>query len=273
MPTYFQKVKIAAEYLKQDLRPAPEIAILTGTGLGFGNALLEKAHHIDYQHIPHFPRTTVTGHQGRLHHGEVNSRSTIVLEGRFHLYEGYSPQEVVFPVRVLRGLGVRVLIVTNAAGGLDAAFQPGDVMLISDHINLIGANPLLGANVDAWGPRFPDMHQAYNARLGQLALEAARHQGLKLQKGVYAGLRGPSLETPAEVRYLQIIGAQAVGFSTVMEVIAAVHAGMRVLGISCLTNVHDPDNPAPASIDEILRTAGRVAPAIMQLMGGIIERL
>jgi purine-nucleoside phosphorylase len=197
----------------------------------------------------------------------------MAMQGRFHLYEGYSPAEVTFPIRVMQALGVRRLIVTNAAGGLNPAFRPGDMMLITDHINLPGENPLTGPNVDLWGLRFPDMSQAYDRKLIALAEKAAKTAGIPIRKGVYVGLKGPSMETPAETRFLKSAGAEAVGFSTVHEVIAAVHGGMQVLGISIITNVNDPDRPVPAALEDIIAIARRATPSLEKLLEGIMRHL
>ena len=197
----------------------------------------------------------------------------MAMQGRFHLYEGYSPAEVTFPIRVMQALGVRRLIVTNAAGGLNPAFRPGDMMLITDHINLTGENPLTGPNIDQWGLRFPDMSRAYDRKLIAMAEKAAQAAGIPIHKGVYVGLKGPSMETPAETRFLKSAGAEAVGFSTVQEVIAAVHGGMQVLGISIITNVNDPDRPVPAALEDIIAIARRATPFLEKLLVGIMGSL
>jgi len=246
---------------------------LIGTGLGDAAAALSQEANVPYDMLPHFPVSTVQSHAGRLLFGEMAGKPTAVLQGRIHLYEGYGPKEVTFPVRVLQELGVGTLLVTNAAGGINPGFTPGQIMLLVDHLNLTGENPLAGANEDQWGPRFPDMSAVYDPALAGLAEAAAAVRGLRLQKGVYAGLKGPSLETPAEVRFLRSAGADAVGFSTVQEVIAAVHGGIRVLGLSIITNVHDPDNPAPASLEEIIEVAGRAAKHLGKVLAGVVERL
>ena len=196
-----------------------------------------------------------------------------VMQGRIHLYEGYTPLQVTFPIRVMRQLGVTALVVSNAAGGFDPAFAPGDIMLIADHINLTGANALIGPNDADWGIRFPDMNHVYDPGLQNLARAAAAQCGIPLQQGVYAGLTGPSLETPAEVRYLKTIGADAVGFSTVQEAIVAVHAGMRVLGLSIITNVNDPDRPVPATVEEIIAVANTAAPKLTRIIQAVMERM
>jgi purine-nucleoside phosphorylase len=203
----------------------------------------------------------------------MQGRAAVVFQGRFHLYEGYPPRDVVYPIRVMQALGVRILIVTNAAGGLNPGFQPGDIMRISDHINLTGENPLVGPNEPEWGVRFPDMSCVYDPGLADQVQNAARTLGWSLQNGVYAGLKGPSLETPAEIRFLTTIGADAVGLSTVQEVIAAVHADMRILGLSVITNVNHPDRPVPATLEEIIAVADQAAPRLARLIHHFLERL
>ena len=220
--------------------------------------------------FPISPRSTVQTHSGHLLAGTLGRHNLWVLQGRFHLYEGYSSLTVTFPVRVLRSLGVKILILTNASGGLNPAFSAGDIMIIKDHINLTGANPLIGPNEDDWGPRFPDMTAAYTPDLKHLAQSCARERDIPIQQGVYAGLHGPSLETPAEMRYLRTIGADAVGFSTVMETIAAVHAGMQVLGLSIITNMNLPDTLQPSSVAEIIDCARATAPLVSRLIGGVL---
>jgi purine-nucleoside phosphorylase len=266
------QVAEAADCLRARFSQAPATGILTGTGLGSLADSLSGVATLDYGEIPHFPRATVPSHAGCLAVGRFQGRSLAVLQGRLHLYEGYTPQEVAFPVRVLRAWGVETLVVTNAAGGLNPSFRPGDLMLLRDHINLTGENPLVGANVDAWGPRFPDMSRVYSAELAQAARSTAGEGGIHLREGVYAGLKGPSLETPAEIRYLRTIGADAVGLSTVTEVTAAVHAGFHILGLSVITNTHDPDAPAPASLEAIIATAAAAAPRLRRLLEGLLSR-
>ena len=260
----------AAGFLKARTNHEPVIGVITGTGLGGAVGDLQNAFTIDYGDIPHFPVSTVVGHSGRLTLGTLAGHPIMVMQGRIHLYEGYSARQVTFPVRVMQALGIRNLILSNAAGGMNPAFSQGDLMLIRDHINLTGENPLVGANPDDWGPRFPDMTAAYAPELIDLCRRSAELQGIRLQGGVYAGLKGPSLETPAEIRYLKTIGADAVGLSTVMETIAAVHAGMRVLGISTITNMIDPDRPRPASLEAIVAAADQAAPRLRQLIGAVV---
>lgn len=273
MDDYRHAVGEAAAFLRTRTPTPPGIALVAGTGLGEAIGVLRVAAAFDYRSIPHFPTATVPSHAGRLLFGDVRGRPLVVMQGRFHLYEGYSPAEVAFPIRVMRELGARMLVVTNAAGGLNPAFRPGDLMAITDHINLTGENPLAGPNVAAWGPRFPDMTRVYDRGLIDTAQSAALAAGIPIRKGVYAGLRGPSLETPAETRLLRIAGADAVGFSTVPEVIAAIHGGMRVLGLSVITNVNDPDHPVPATVEDIIAVAQGAAPVLETLLAGIMEQL
>ena len=267
------KALAAAGHIRSRLLRVPEIAILTGTGLGeCADGVLIHAQ-FEYQDIPHFPVSTVEGHPGQLLIGNLEGRDIAVFKGRFHLYEGYSPQEVTFPIRVMQELGIKSFIVSNAAGGLSSRFSPGDIMIIRDHINLTGQNPLVGPHEPDWGNRFPDMARAYDPDLAKLALTIGNQLNVPLQTGVYAGLLGPSLETPAEIRFLQTIGASAVGFSTIMEVIAAVQAGMNVIGLSTITNVHDPENPVPATLEEILHVAHRASPTLQLLIEHIVKTL
>jgi purine-nucleoside phosphorylase len=271
MKNYKHKAVEAAQFLKNHIEKLPKIGLLTGTGLGESAAVLDISLSFEYKDIPHFPATTVESHFGKLLCGSVQDKPLIVMQGRFHLYEGYSPLEVTFPVRVMQELGVKTLILSNAAGGLNPNLQTGDLMIIADHINLTNSNPLGGPNEESWGARFPDMTEAYDKKLIDLAKNAGKDSNIRLQQGVYAGLKGPSLETPAEIRFLQTIGADAVGFSTVQEVIAAVHAGMQVLGLSIITNVHDPNAPAPAVVEEIIAVANAAAPKVATIIRKIVE--
>ena len=268
-----EPVREAAAFIQSKTQCPLETAVITGTGLGEAVGPLEDALTIDYREIPHFPVSTVISHSGRLMIGNLAGHGLMVMQGRVHLYEGYAPEDVTFPVRVMQSLGVRQLIVSNAAGGMNSAFRQGDLMVIRDHINLTGENPLVGPNADEWGPRFPDMTAAYDRALIQCARRTADIHGIALKSGVYAGLKGPSLETPAEIRYLKAIGADAVGFSTVMETIAAVHAGIQVLGLSIITNINDPDRPALASVEAIVSTANQAAPRLNRLITAVITQL
>jgi purine-nucleoside phosphorylase len=268
-----EKVKETAAFIRKQIGKFPRIGIFSGTGLGDTLQSTRISFSYEYGDIPNFPVSTVESHPGRLLIGSFGKHEIMAMLGRFHLYEGYSPLEVTFPVRVMQELGIKFLILTNAAGGINPVFSPGDIMVITDHINLTGHNPLTGPNVENWGSRFPDMTAPYNDSLAESAVNAGREEGFFLKKGVYAGLAGPSLETPAEVRFLRTIGADAVGFSTVQEVIAGVHAGMKILGLSAITNVHNPDNPSRSSIDEILDIAGKATPKLESIMKKVINTI
>lgn len=273
MQTYVRKVEEATKLLKKSTDLVPSIGLLTGTGLGESAESLEVEEIFEYRNLPNFPVSTVASHPGRLLMGKMHGHAMMVMQGRFHLYEGYSPLEVSFPIRVMQQMGVTILIVTNAAGGLNSKFNSGDIMLVRDHINLTGANPLIGPNIDEWGLRFPDMTQAYDPQLASLCRQVAAAKGTTLQEGVYGGLRGPSLETPAEVRMLKTLGVDAVGFSTIQEVITAVHAGMNVLALSNITNVNDPDRPVPATLEEIISVAQSTAPLMDRIIADLVEKM
>lgn len=232
-----EKYQRAAEFIRERIVTKPEIGMILGSGLGQMADYIEDAKTLDYSDIPGFPVSTVEGHAGRLVAGALMGKQVIAMQGRFHYYEGYPMSEVIFPVRVMRLLGVERLIVTNAAGGINKSFKPGDLMIITDHINLMGYNPLIGRNVDDLGERFPGMTDAYDKQLVKTAAACARRLDIDIKQGVYCGVTGPSYETPAEIRMLGTVGGDAVGMSTVPEVIAAVHCGMKVLGISCITNM------------------------------------
>jgi len=268
-----EKVIETAGYLKERLTRLPKIGLLTGTGLGEITGVVHISQSFEYSNLPNFPISTVESHPGKLLAGDMQEISVLALQGRFHLYEGYSPYEVTFPIRVMQELGVKILILSNAAGGLNPNFQTGDIMVLRDHINLTGSNPLTGPNEDSWGIRFPDMTRAYNENLAMLAIRAGKDVNIRLQAGVYVGLKGPSLETPAEIRFLRTIGADAVGFSTALEVIAAVHAGMKVLGLSTITNIHNPDDPEPSSVEEIIAVAQAAAPKLEGIIRKVIENV
>ncbi len=273
MGAFFQDVQDAAAFIGQRIGFTPKIGLILGTGLGGTVDEIREPTILPYGSIPHFPLSTAEGHKGRLICGKWMGKPLVVMQGRFHLFEGYSPQQITFPIRVMRSLGAEILIVCNAAGGLDPRFTTGDLMVISDHINLTGHNPLVGPNTDEWGPRFPDMTEPYSRRLQDLAADTALSLKLRLHKGVYAGLVGPSLETAAETRFLKAIGADAVGMSTVMEVIAAVHAGMEVLGFSAITNVNLPDCYKPALIGDIIAAAEKTGVRLMRLLADIVAKL
>jgi purine-nucleoside phosphorylase len=269
--TYQEQVEECVRFITPRLTAPPEWGIILGTGQGLWAARLEGGGGLPYEELPHFPPATSPSHAGHLAWGRVAGKEVMLCQGRFHAYEGYSLRQVTFPVRVMASLGVQILIVTNAAGGLNPLFKAGDLMLIRDHLNLIGDNPLAGENIDAWGPRFPDLSQVYDRRLGEQAETVARRLGIGLRQGVYVAVKGPSLETPAETRFLRQIGADAVGMSTVPEVIVAVHAGLRVLGISVLSNLNLPDAMAPIAIEAIIDTVARAEPQLVELLLGVMQ--
>jgi purine-nucleoside phosphorylase len=274
--TTLADIRRAAEYVRARIHSRPEIAIVLGSGSGSLADSVESPEAIPYARIPRWPVSTVKGHAGRLVAGTLGGKPVAVMQGRAHYYEGYTAEQTAFPVRVLRRLGVEVLIATNAAGGIHPDFQPGDLMLITDHINLLGlggANPLRGPNDERLGPRFPDMSRAYDGNLQEAARQAAAETGLFLRHGVYAGLAGPSFETPAELRFLRSIGADAVGMSTVSEVIAARHGGMRVLGISVISNRANLDGSHPPDHEEVLRATQRAVPKLALLLNALLPRL
>jgi purine-nucleoside phosphorylase len=269
---YRNHIDEAARYLMARLGQQPEWGIVSGTGQSrLAERLEGRKGGCLYHEVPHFPRPTSPSHEGRLHWGRLAGKPVLIFQGRFHVYEGYSLQEVVMPVRVMAALGMKNLFISNAAGGLNPLFRSGELMLIADHINLIGDNPLTGPNVADWGPRFPDLSQAYDRDLMDLAEEVARRRGIVLRKGVYAAVQGPSLETPAETRFLRVIGADAVGMSTVPEVIAAVHAGLRIIGVSVISNLNLPDAMVPISLEEIIATVARAESQLVDLMVGLLE--
>jgi purine-nucleoside phosphorylase len=268
-----EKILETADFLRAKIPLSPRIGLITGTGLGDLTRNVEVHLRISYQEIPHFPVSTIPGHKGTLAIGRLGKETVMAMEGRFHLYEGYSPEEVTFPVRVIAGLGAEFLIIASAAGGLNPLFEPADVMVVTDHINLTGRNPLLGPNLDCFGPRFPDMSEVYDPALIGLATQKAVELGIPLKQGVYAGILGPSLETPAETRFLRMAGADAVGMSTVLEVIAAVHSGLRVLVIIAITNVNLPDRMKKISIEDVIATAGKAGAKLTPILEGVISSL
>jgi purine-nucleoside phosphorylase len=268
-----ERVEDAAAAVRERFDAVPEVAVILGTGLGRLGAEIETAVAIDYADIPHFPLSTVESHAGRLLCGRLAGKTVIAMQGRFHRYEGYTLQQVTFPVRVLRALGARTLVVSNACGGMHPLWRAGDLMLIEDHINLLGDNPLTGPNDDRLGARFPDMSDAYDARLRAVAREVALARGIELREGVYVAVSGPNLETRAEYRFLRAIGADVVGMSTVPEVIVAVHAGMRVLGLSIITDMCLPDALEPATVEKIIGVANGAEPKLTRLVSGVLERL
>jgi purine-nucleoside phosphorylase len=263
----------SAQFIRRQFVRRPRVGLVLGTGLGGLAKAMKTEVSIDYADIPSFPLSTVESHTGRLLCGTLAGQTVVAMQGRFHRYEGYSLQQVTFPIRVLRALGAEILIVSNACGGMRPDWGPGDLMLIADHINLLGDNPLIGANDEELGPRFPDMSAPYDAGLRGLAREVAAARGFPLREGVYVGVAGPNLETRAEYRFLRGIGADVVGMSTVPEVIVAVHAGMRVMGVSVVTDQCLPDTLQPASLERILAVAAEAEPRLTALVTDVIGRL
>ncbi|MGI6622382.1 MAG: purine-nucleoside phosphorylase [Clostridiaceae bacterium] len=271
MKDMLKKLDETVEFLKSKIDFAPEIAIILGSGLGKLADFIKDAKVIPYEDIPNFPETTVAGHEGKLIFGTINNRKVVAMKGRFHYYEGNEMGAVVYPIRVFKRLGIENLIVTNAAGGVNTSFKPGDLMLITDHISLFCENPLRGENIDDLGPRFPDMTVAYDRNLRTLALESAGRLGVDLKSGVYSYCKGPSYESPAEIKALRNLGADAVGMSTVPETITARHMGMRVLGISCITNMAAGILDQPLNHAEVMETGKRVEKMFSALVSDIIE--
>ncbi|PUA38775.1 purine-nucleoside phosphorylase [Paenibacillus elgii] len=271
--TLLKNIKEAAEYIRGKYPEKPEISLILGSGLGVLADLVEGGVTIPYEDIPHFPVSTVEGHAGELLLGKVEGKHVLMMKGRFHMYEGYGVETVSFPVRVMKELGVEKLLVTNAAGGINTSYEVGDLMLIRDHINFTFRNPLIGPNHSELGVRFPDMSEAYSRRLREAAKEVAAEQGLKLQEGVYLGLLGPSYETPAEIRMMRTLGGDAVGMSTVPEVLVARHAGIEVLGFSCISNMAAGILDQPLSHAEVMETTERAKPKFLKLVLGIISRI
>ena len=269
----FSRAEGAAQFLLSKISARPQIGVILGSGLGSFAEELTEAVRTPYTVIPHFPRSTAVGHAGQMVIGYVDRVPVVAMQGRVHLYEGYSAQQVAFPVRVLARMGIRALIITNAAGGINTEYQQGALVLVSDHINLQGQNPLVGPNDERFGVRFPDMTFAYSKSLRSLAHSAAKKLGKNLAEGVYAAMLGPSYETPAEIRYLRNIGADLVGMSTVPEVIAAGHAGIQVLAISCVTNMAAGILDKPLSQEEVFETAERVRGDFVALLGAVIPEV
>jgi purine-nucleoside phosphorylase len=268
-----ERAKEAAAVVRARFPRVPDIAIVLGTGLGGLAKRIEAPITIDYGDIPGFPLSTVESHAGRLLCGTLAGKVVVAMQGRFHRYEGYSLDQVTFPVRVLRALGAGTLVVSNACGGMHPLWNAGDLMLIADHINLLGDNPLIGPNDDQLGPRFPDMSEPYDAGLRALARSTALELRVTLREGVYVAVTGPNLETRAEYRMLRALGADVVGMSTVPEVIVAVHAGMRVLGVSIVTDMCLPDHLEAASVEKIIAIANAAEPNLTALIVGVLERL
>ncbi len=264
-----EKIQETANFILKQIETQPEIAIILGTGLGGVVNDIEIKHSIAYEEIPNFPVSTVEGHQGRLIFGELNGKQLLAMQGRFHYYEGYSMEEVTFPIRVMKLLGIKTLLVSNASGGVNPNFHVGDIMFINDHINLL-PNPLIGKNVEKFGPRFPDMSEAYDKRIMKEASKIARHHNIKYQTGVYAGVSGPTFETPAEYKYIHTLGADAVGMSTVPEVIVARHMGMTVFALSVISDLGIEGQIVEISHQEVIEAVRQVEPKMITLIKELI---
>ncbi|RLB32820.1 MAG: purine-nucleoside phosphorylase [Deltaproteobacteria bacterium] len=269
----FKLIEETSHFLISRISEPPVIGLITGTGLGDITHKIDVEKRIPYSDIPHFPRPTAEGHRGTLVFGKLAGRKAVAMEGRFHVYEGYAPEQVGFPVRVMSKLGIETLFISSAAGGLNPQFEAGDIMIVTDHINLTGKNPLIGPNLEEFGPRFPDMSEVYDRSLVSLAREKALESGIHLREGVYVGILGPSLETPAETRFLRMIGADAVGMSTVPEVIVGVHCGLKIVVIVAITNVNLPDCMKKTSIEEVIRNAEKAGPKLATLWEKIASAL
>jgi len=268
-----QKRAEAIEYINSQTSFKPEVLVILGTGLGNLAKQMETVAEIPYEDIPHFPVSTVETHSGRLLFGNLGEKKVVLMQGRFHFYENYSMQQIAFPVRVAKELGAHTLLVSNAAGGMHPLHKRGDIMCITDHINMLGDNPLIGPNDEELGVRFPDMSEPYTGELVQLAEAVALDLGIKMHQGVYVAVSGPNLETRAEYRYLRLIGADVVGMSTVPEVIAATHMGMKVLGISAITDECFPDSLQPVNMAEIVEAANIAEPKLTKVISGVLKRL
>jgi len=269
----YDQIQESLQFIRSQWSGTAKVGIVLGTGLGNLAKQIKADVTFPYEKIPHFPRSTVETHAGNLVVGTLNGVPVAAMEGRFHAYEGYDPKQITFPVRVLQALGAEMLVVSNACGGMNPQYRQGDIMVIEDHINLLGINPLVGINDDRLGPRFPDLCEPYDKKLIDLALEVARKEGFGIQKGVYVAVLGPNLETRAEYRFLRGIGADVVGMSTVPEVLVAVHCGMKVLGLSIVTDMALPDALKPANVAEIIATANAAEPKLTKIVCGVLERL
>lgn len=268
-----ERIKKAAQYIKEKTDFQPDIGIILGTGLGSLADYIDKTASISYADIPEFPVSTVFGHEGRLILGMLSGKKVMAMQGRFHYYEGYTMQEVTMPVRVMKELGIKLLVASNACGGLNPSFEAGDIMVITDHINFMGSNPLIGQNLDEYGPRFPDMSQVYDRDLAEILEKVAKKQGINIKKGVYVAVSGPNYCTKAELRMLIRLGSDAVGMSTVPEAITAKHCGLRVAGISCITDMAIPDTMVPPTHEEIVRVAESVKPKFTALVRQFVEEV
>ncbi len=268
-----ERIKESADYIRKQVKTVPEAGIILGTGLGGLVREIKTECEIPYNEIPNFPVSTVEGHKGQLIFGELGGKAIVAMQGRFHFYEGYSMHEVTFPVRVMQALGIKVLFVSNASGGLNPGFEVGDIMFITDHINLMGTNPLIGRNNDALGPRFPDMSEAYDRRILDMASNIASRSGIPFRTGVYAGVTGPTFETPAEYRYIHILGADAVGMSTVPEVIVARHMSLPVFAVSVISDLGVPGKIVEVSHQIVIDAASKAEPRMTRIISELLEEI
>lgn len=273
MSEYLKQINESTDYIRKHISGNPDVGIILGTGLGGLVQEIKIETTISYHDIPHFPVSTVESHEGKLIIGRLGDKYVIAMQGRFHYYEGYTMKQITLPVRVMRKLGVTTLLISNACGGMNPNFRRGDLMIINDHINLLGDNPLIGPNLDEFGPRFPDMSEPYSRELIALAEQIALDNKISLQKGVFVAVSGPNLETRAEYRFLRLIGADAVGMSTVPEDIVAIHSGMKVFGLSVITDECFPDALEPVNVAEIIKTANLAEPKLTLIMKKLIEQL
>ncbi len=268
-----EKIAEAKKFIESRSKVKPKIGIIVGTGLGTLAKEIEIKGIVPYSDIPHFAVSTTPGHEGNLILGKLSGKMIMAMQGRFHLYEGYSLEEITFPIRIMKEMGVELLIESNAAGGMNPNFKAGDLMIITDHINLTGNNPLIGPNDERLGPRFPDMSEPYDKRLIELTKRIAIEEKIGIHQGVYVGLTGPNFETPAEYRFLRLIGADAVGMSTVCEVIVARHSGLRVLGMSCITDECIPDRLEPVNFRKLIQVAQKVEPNLARLVKRLLREI
>lgn len=273
MSTLTEMINETLAVIQKKTKKSYEVGIILGTGLGGLVKEISIEHEIDYADLPHFPLSTVESHHGKLIFGKINGKDVVAMQGRFHYYEGYTMQQITYPVRLMKFLGVKTLLVSNACGGMNPIYQRGDIMLMVDHINLLGDNPLIGKNEDELGPRFPDMSEPYDLELIKIAEDVALDNKVKVQKGVYVAVPGPNLETKAEYRFLRAIGADVVGMSTIPENIVANHMGMKVLGVSIITDECFPDSLKPAKVEEIIETAMKTEPKMTLIMKEVIKKL
>lgn len=273
MSKLMEMINETLEIIKSKTTEKYEVGIVLGTGLGGLVSEIDIMHEIDYEQLPHFPVSTVESHKGKLIFGKLGGKNVVAMQGRFHYYEGYSMQQIAYPIRVMKLLGVETLLVSNACGGMNPIYRRGDIMIMIDHINLLGDNPLIGANEDEFGPRFPDMSEPYDLGLIELAENVALENNIKVQKGVYVAVSGPNLETKAEYRFLRIIGADVVGMSTVPENIVANHMGMKVLGISIITDECFPESLKAVDVSEIIETANATEPKMTLIMKEVVSKL